>query len=65
MFELTCQIAALEPPPPEQQQLFGAIATNQDAANDFASVMAGTLPPPEFFAPENVGRIMEAAGAPG
>jgi flavin-dependent dehydrogenase len=64
MFELTCQIAALEPPPPDQQQLFGAIATNQDAANDFASMMAGTLAVPEFFAPEHIGRIMEAAGAP-
>jgi flavin-dependent dehydrogenase len=64
MFELTLQIATLEPPPPEQQQLFGAISTNQDAANQFASVMAGTMSPPEFFAPENIGRIMQAAGAP-
>jgi 2-polyprenyl-6-methoxyphenol hydroxylase-like FAD-dependent oxidoreductase len=64
MYELTCQIAALEPPPPEQQQLFGAIAGNQDAANDFASMMAGTLPVPEFFAPEHIGQIFEAASAP-
>jgi hypothetical protein len=26
--------------------------------DDFASVMAGTLGPAAFFAPENVGRIM-------
>ena len=32
--------------------------------DDFVSVMAGTLPAPEFFAPENAGRIMAAAGAP-
>ena len=29
--------------------------------DDFVSVMAGTLPVPEFFAPENIGRIMAAA----
>ena len=63
MFDLTCQLAALEPPPPDMQQLLGAVATNEDATNDFASVMAGTLPPPEFFAPENIGRIMQAAGS--
>ena len=33
------------------------------ATDDFASVMAGTLPPPEFFAPDNIGRIMAQAGA--
>ena len=32
--------------------------------DDFVSVMAGTLPAPEFFAPENAGRIMAQAGAP-
>ena len=37
---------------------------NQEAQDDFVSVMAGTLPAPEFFAPENAGRIMAAAGAP-
>jgi hypothetical protein len=25
--------------------------------------MAGTLPPPEFFAPDNLGRIMAGAAA--
>ena len=29
--------------------------------DDFVSVMAGTLPAPAFFAPENVGRIMGEA----
>ena len=28
--------------------------------DDFVSVQAGTLPIPEFFSPENVGRIMAA-----
>ena len=36
---------------------------NQEAMDDFVSVMAGTLPAPEFFGPENAGRIMAQAGA--
>src|SRR5258708_33981411 len=31
MYEFTCQLATLEPPPPEMQQLFGAIHGNQKA----------------------------------
>ena len=62
MFELTCQLAAMEPPPPEMQQLLGAVHGNQEAMDDFVSVMAGTLgPPPAFFNPDNVGRIMAQA----
>ena len=64
MYELTCEFAKLEPPPPPMQQLIGAMRGNQEAIDGFASVMAGTLPAPEFFAPENAGRIMAQAGAP-
>jgi len=63
MFELTLQFAAMEPPPPEMQQLLGAVNGNQQAMDDFASVMAGTLEPPAFFAPDNIGRIMQQAQA--
>ncbi len=45
------------------QQLLGAMRENQDAMDGFISVQASTLPAPEFFAPENVGRIMAEAGA--
>jgi flavin-dependent dehydrogenase len=48
-FELTCEFARLEPPPPELQQLLGAAAGNQAAMDDFASVMAATLEPEAFF----------------
>jgi hypothetical protein len=34
---------------------------NQEAIDGFISVQAATLPAPEFFAPENVGRIMSEA----
>lgn len=62
VYEFTAQFATMEPPPPELQQLIGAMQGNQEAQDGFISVQAATLPAPEFFAPENVGRIMAAAG---
>jgi flavin-dependent dehydrogenase len=66
IYELTSEFAKIEPPPPEMLQLFGALHGNQAAMDDFVSVMAGTLPAPEFFDPGNVARIMtETAPAAG
>lgn len=62
LYELTCDFAKIEPPPPEMQQLLGAIQTSQEAMDGFVSVMAGTRPAPEFFAPENTEHIMAEAG---
>jgi len=64
IYEFTGELAKLEPPPPEMQQLLGAVYGNQEAMDDFVSMTAGTLPAPEFFAPENIGRIMSGAAAP-
>lgn len=61
MYEFTCQLATLEPPPPEMQQLFSAIHGNQPAMDDFVKMNAGTISPAQFFAPDNIGRIMAAA----
>jgi flavin-dependent dehydrogenase len=63
IYEFTCEFAKLEPPPPEMQQRIGAMQGNQEAMDDFVSVMAGTLPAPQFFGPENAGRIMARAVA--
>jgi 2-polyprenyl-6-methoxyphenol hydroxylase-like FAD-dependent oxidoreductase len=63
IYGFTNDFAALEPPPPEMQQLIGAMQGNQEAQDGFVSVMAGTLPAPEFFGPENAGRIMAAAAS--
>jgi flavin-dependent dehydrogenase len=63
VYEFTDQFAQLLPPPPEMQQLLAAIHGDQDAMDDFVSVQAGTLPAPEFFAPENVARMFAAAAA--
>jgi 2-polyprenyl-6-methoxyphenol hydroxylase-like FAD-dependent oxidoreductase len=62
MFDLTCEFARLEPPPPEMQALFGALRRNQEATNQFFSAITGALPVPQFMNPENIGRIMAAAG---
>jgi 2-polyprenyl-6-methoxyphenol hydroxylase-like FAD-dependent oxidoreductase len=63
MFEFTCQLASMEEPPPEMQQLLGAVAGNQEAMDGFVRVNAGVTSPAEFFAEENVGRIFAAASA--
>ena len=65
VYEFTDEFAQLQPPPPEMQQLIGAMAGNQGAQDDFVSVQAHTLPAPEFFDPANLGRIMSAAATTG
>ena len=53
MYEMTFDFAQVDqPPPPETQQLLGAVAGNQQAMDDFVSVQAGTMPIPEFFSPD-------------
>jgi 2-polyprenyl-6-methoxyphenol hydroxylase-like FAD-dependent oxidoreductase len=63
MYEFTCQLATLEPPPPQMQQLFGAIHGNQKAMDGFVQMNAGTISPAEFLSPENIGAIMTARAA--
>ena len=63
MYEFTCQLASLEPPPPEMQQLLGAIYGNQAAMDRFVQMNAGTISPAVFFAPEHLGPIMAGAHA--
>jgi flavin-dependent dehydrogenase len=63
IYEFTTQLATLEPPPAEMQQLLGAVHGNRDAMDAFVSVTAGTVSPVEFFAPEHIGSIMSAAAA--
>ena len=58
MYEFTCQLATLEPPPPEMQQLFGAIHGNQKAMDGFVQMNAGTISPAEFFSPDNAAALM-------
>jgi len=61
MYEFTYDLAKLEPPSPEHQQLFGALRGNQPAIDRFLGTMAGTVAIPEFFGQANVGRILREA----
>ncbi|HUP73570.1 MAG TPA: NAD(P)/FAD-dependent oxidoreductase [Acidimicrobiales bacterium] len=61
MYDFTCQLAHVElPPPPEMQQLIGALVGNQPEIDRFFGVMAGSVPVTDFFAPENVQRLLAA-----
>ena len=64
VYEFTCDFAKIEPPPPEMQQLMGAMQGNQGAMDDFVSVMAGTLPAPEFFGPRTPGASWRRRAGP-
>lgn len=61
MYEFTAQLATLELPPPELQQVLGAVACSQESTDGFMSMVAGVVSPADFFSEENVGRIMASA----
>lgn len=60
-YEFTTQLATLEPPPLEMQELLAAVHGDQTATDDFVSVVAGTMSPLEFFDPRHIGELMAAA----
>jgi 2-polyprenyl-6-methoxyphenol hydroxylase-like FAD-dependent oxidoreductase len=62
-YELTAQIAALEPPPPDLAQLLSAASRSQEAMDDFVRVTAGVTSPAVFFSGDNVSRILGSAAA--
>jgi 2-polyprenyl-6-methoxyphenol hydroxylase-like FAD-dependent oxidoreductase len=62
-YQLTAQIAALEPPPPDLAQLLSAASRNQEAMDDFVRVTAGVTSPAEFFSEDNVRRVLAVATA--
>jgi 2-polyprenyl-6-methoxyphenol hydroxylase-like FAD-dependent oxidoreductase len=49
MYEFTTGLASLAPPPPEVAQRLFAAQGDQEAMDGFASVVAGTLGPAEYF----------------
>lgn len=57
-FELTTQLAALAPPPKEVQELLFALQFNPEQRSRFFGVLSHSVPVQEFFAPENVQKIM-------
>ena len=65
MYDFTQRLSNLEePPPPELLRVLAAVAQNQADTNHFFGVWSGTLPIPEFFASDNIQRIVSAADGP-
>jgi 2-polyprenyl-6-methoxyphenol hydroxylase-like FAD-dependent oxidoreductase len=63
IFEFTTQLATLDPPPPEMLQLLAASQGNQAAMDAFVSVVAGTMSPVDYLAPDHVAGIFQTAAA--
>lgn len=63
-FEMTTQLAALAPPPPELAQALFALQFNPEQRSRFFGVLAHAVPVQEFFSPENMQKIM-AGNTPG
>jgi hypothetical protein len=57
-YELTCEMATFAPPPPEQLSLFEALQGNASDIEAFLGVVTTAVSPVEFFAPENIERIL-------
>ena len=51
MYDLTCGMAGLEPPPPEMLALYQALRHNSVERDRFFGTLGGTVPIPEFYAP--------------
>jgi 2-polyprenyl-6-methoxyphenol hydroxylase-like FAD-dependent oxidoreductase len=58
IYELTNQLAPLEPLPPDFEQLLAAAHGNPSAMAGFTQVAAGELSPAEYFSEQNVQRIL-------
>lgn len=63
MYDFTCELAKLEPPPPEMQQLFAALHGNRTATEAFYAALTGAVPLPVFMDPANIGRILSQGSA--
>jgi flavin-dependent dehydrogenase len=61
-YELTAQLAAFEPPPPEMQQLLAALVDNPEQRSRWFGVLAHTVPVQDFLSPQNMQQIISGAG---
>ena len=62
-FQATIDFARLAPPPPPMQQLFAALRDSPDDRDRLFGTFAGTVPGGEFFAPDNLARILAPLSA--
>jgi flavin-dependent dehydrogenase len=61
LFESACQAATFGPLPPDLLALRAALRGNQADTDRFFGTLFQSASPAEFFAPENIGRIMGAS----
>lgn len=59
IYHLTCELPAFEPPTAEMATLLAALAGNPEQGRQFLGVIAQTISPATFFAPENVQQILQ------
>ena len=57
-FQRTLDFARLQPPPPLMQELFAALRHSAPDRDRLFGTLAGTVAPKEFFAPDNIARIL-------
>jgi 2-polyprenyl-6-methoxyphenol hydroxylase-like FAD-dependent oxidoreductase len=58
-YELTCQMATFAPPPPEMLAIYTALQGHQEDIDAFMGLISEAVSPTQFFAPENVDRILK------
>jgi 2-polyprenyl-6-methoxyphenol hydroxylase-like FAD-dependent oxidoreductase len=58
MYDLSCSFGMLAPPSSEMVALFGALRTNEVERNRFFGTLGGVVPLAEYYAPENLKRII-------
>ena len=59
-YQLACQMATQEPPPPDLHQLLAALPGNHRQTSRFLGIFAGTMRCEDFFSPENVCDILHS-----
>jgi 2-polyprenyl-6-methoxyphenol hydroxylase-like FAD-dependent oxidoreductase len=62
-FQTTIDFARLAPPPPHLQQLFAALRELPADRDQLFGTFAGTVAPEQFFAPDNLARIVGSVRA--
>jgi 2-polyprenyl-6-methoxyphenol hydroxylase-like FAD-dependent oxidoreductase len=62
LYEMTADLARLEPPPPEMAALMAALQGDEEESGRFLGTIAGTVPIADFYAPENLARILSRTG---
>jgi 2-polyprenyl-6-methoxyphenol hydroxylase-like FAD-dependent oxidoreductase len=58
IYEMNAVFASLEPPAPEVQAILQALPANAEQTNRFIGTITGAVAPSEFYAPDNVARIL-------